>query len=200
MTGKILHRAEPGRQRATTRYLFQGEITATECGPKHEFELTDDDTKQIVAVAATAQHRQRHRRQDLRPERRAARRRRPRHQPRGRDLHRRLDPGGHLLGAGLPVRRPDRAVRRRRATTPPRVTTQRHRRARRRRRWRSTPKWRYFTANPTLDYVGRPTTPTNSVVGCWIPGAGLHRADRAAPQRRRARPVGHQRRDRRRRR
>lgn len=32
---------------------FQGEITATDCGPKHEFKITDDDTRQILASATT---------------------------------------------------------------------------------------------------------------------------------------------------
>jgi hypothetical protein len=31
------------------------------------------------------------------------------------------------------------------------------------------PTWRYFTANPTLDY-SPDTTPENTVVGCWFPG------------------------------
>ena len=47
------------------------------------------------------------------------------------------------------------------------------------------PKWRYFTANPTLDWSPRPR-PTNSVVGCWIRRhAGCTSPDRPVPQRRR---------------
>jgi extracellular elastinolytic metalloproteinase len=35
-------------------FPFQGEITASNCGPEHPFELTDDNTKRIDAVAAMA--------------------------------------------------------------------------------------------------------------------------------------------------
>ena len=38
-----------------------------------------------------------------------------------------------------------------------------------------SPRWRYFTANPTLDFRTG-TTPTNSVIGCWV-------QDPAAPRR-----------------
>ncbi|HSE08541.1 MAG TPA: M36 family metallopeptidase [Nocardioidaceae bacterium] len=57
VTGKVLHRenkvehAYAAASEGATQ--MQGAITATECGPKHEFELTDGNTKQI-AVAATA--------------------------------------------------------------------------------------------------------------------------------------------------
>lgn len=34
--------------------VYQGSVTATECGPKHEFELTDDLTRSISAVALAA--------------------------------------------------------------------------------------------------------------------------------------------------
>ena len=57
VTGKVLHRenkvehAFAAASEGATQ--MQGAITATECGPKHAFELTDGNTKQIV-VAATA--------------------------------------------------------------------------------------------------------------------------------------------------
>ena len=56
-TGKVLYRenkvehAYAAASEGATQ--MQGAITATACGPKHEFELTDGNTKQI-AVAATA--------------------------------------------------------------------------------------------------------------------------------------------------
>ena len=34
-----------------------------------------------------------------------------------------------------------------------------------------SPRWRYFTANPALDFQPS-TTPTNSVIGCWVQGPG----------------------------
>ncbi len=33
------------------------------------------------------------------------------------------------------------------------------------------PRWRYFTANPAMTSLGE-ATPTNSVIGCWVQGAG----------------------------
>ncbi len=57
VTGDILHRenqvehAYVSASEGATQ--MQGAITATQCGPKHAFELTDGNTKQI-AVAATA--------------------------------------------------------------------------------------------------------------------------------------------------
>ena len=42
VSGKILHRAEPGRQLRRGRNVVQRHVTAHECGPQHPFELTDD--------------------------------------------------------------------------------------------------------------------------------------------------------------
>jgi extracellular elastinolytic metalloproteinase len=56
-TGKVLFRENKVEHVAPTdsqgATQMQGSITATACGPKHKFELTDDKTRQIV-VAATA--------------------------------------------------------------------------------------------------------------------------------------------------
>jgi extracellular elastinolytic metalloproteinase len=56
-TGKVLHRENKVEHAAASASegatQMQGAITATDCGPKHEFELTDGNTKQIL-VAATA--------------------------------------------------------------------------------------------------------------------------------------------------
>ncbi len=38
-----------------SKLQIQGEMTATDCGPKHEFDITDKDTRQIVAVASEVQ-------------------------------------------------------------------------------------------------------------------------------------------------
>ncbi|HEU4513521.1 MAG TPA: M36 family metallopeptidase [Nocardioidaceae bacterium] len=57
VTGKVLHRENKVEHAAAAASegatQMQGAITATECGPKHELELTDGETKQIV-VTATA--------------------------------------------------------------------------------------------------------------------------------------------------
>ena len=45
---------QPGRPAPTTPIQFQGTVTATACGPKHQFEVKDANTKQIVATAAEA--------------------------------------------------------------------------------------------------------------------------------------------------
>ena len=160
VTGDVLVRRNQV-DNAAHNNLFTGAITATECGPRHAFELTDDLTRSINAVAVAlpvddVTH------QDLGSGRRPARQLRPRHQPRGRDLLRRLDPGRHLLRPGLPLRR---RLGGRSASTrsPSPPATPRPRPA-------ATagfePRWRYFPANPTLDSATE--TPANSVVGCWI--------------------------------
>ncbi len=57
VTGTVLHRENKVEHAfaaaGESATQMQGAITATECGPRHEFELTDDNTRQIV-VAATA--------------------------------------------------------------------------------------------------------------------------------------------------
>ena len=52
VTGEVLHRQNQV-EHSNDAVPFNGEITATECGPQHPFELTDDKTRQI-AVAVTA--------------------------------------------------------------------------------------------------------------------------------------------------
>ena len=51
VTGKILHR-ENQVEHSSDIQPFNGQITATECGPKHEFDLTDDKTRQITIAAS----------------------------------------------------------------------------------------------------------------------------------------------------
>ncbi|GAA1153612.1 M36 family metallopeptidase [Nocardioides aquiterrae] len=168
VTGAILHRQNQVENNNDV-YPFQGEVTATECGPKHEFELTDGNTKQIDAVAAMANS--------------------------ANDIVVKIfSPSGDLLVAGDLGTSPETATYA--ADSIPKgiytmqvcpfddptapflppgnyaasVTTS------------DTagpsagdrgfePRWRYFTANPTLDY-SPDTTPKNTVVGCWFPGPG----------------------------
>ena len=52
-SGKVLVRQNKVDE-SNDAFQFQGAITATDCGPKHQFELKDDNTRQIVATAAEA--------------------------------------------------------------------------------------------------------------------------------------------------
>lgn len=168
VTGAILHRQNQAESNSDV-YPFQGEVTASDCGPKHEFELTDDATKQIVAVAAMANT--------------------------ADDIEVKIfSPSGDPLTSGDLGTSPETATYT--ADSIPKgiysmqvcpfadptapflppgnyvaaVTTSDT-------EGPSTgdtgfdPKWRYFTANPSLDY-SPDTTPKNSVVGCWVPGDG----------------------------
>lgn len=168
VTGAVLHRQNQAENNNDV-YPFQGEVTASECGPKHEFELTDANTRQIVAVAAMANTLD--------------------------DVTVKIfAPGGDLLVASDLATSPEVATYTADSipkgiyamqvcpfadpTTPflppgnyvASVTSS-----------DTTgpsagdvgpePTWRYFTANPTLDY-SPDTTPKNSVVGCWTPTDG----------------------------
>ena len=53
VTGEVLHR-EHQVENDMVQQAFQGAITATECGPKHPFELTDDLTTTITGTAIAA--------------------------------------------------------------------------------------------------------------------------------------------------
>lgn len=168
VTGDVLHRQNMAESNNDV-YPFQGEVTATDCGPKHEFELTDDNTKQIVAVAAMANTAD-----DI--------------------VVKIFSPSNELLVSGDLGTSPETATYS--ADSIPKgiytmqvcpfqnptvpflppgnyaasVTTS-----------DSSgpsagdagfdPKWRYFTANPTLNY-SPDFTPKNSVIGCWVPGDG----------------------------
>ena len=167
VSGAILHRQNQV-ENSSNAFPFQGEITATECGPKHEFELTDGNTKQIAAVAAMAL-------------------------TTNDAVVKIFDPQGELLVSGDLATSPEAATYS--AASIPKgiysmqvcpydsptapfiapgnyaaaVTTSDVETP-------STdagfpPMWRYFTANPTLDF-SPDDTPTNSVIGCWTAGAG----------------------------
>ena len=53
VNGDILHR-ENKVEHADEASGFQGAMTATQCGPAHPFEITDDDTRSVTVVATTA--------------------------------------------------------------------------------------------------------------------------------------------------
>lgn len=168
VTGAVLHRQNQA-ENSSDAFQFQGEITATDCGPRHEFELTDDATKQIVAVGTAANA--------------------------ANDIEVKIfDPQGELLVSADLGTSPETATYTADQIPagiytmqvcpfadptvpflPPGnyvagVTTSDT-------EGPSTggtsfpAKWRYFTANPTLDY-SPDHTPTNSVIGCWVGGPG----------------------------
>ncbi|HEY0948638.1 M36 family metallopeptidase [Nocardioides sp.] len=168
VTGDVLHRQNQV-ENSSDAFQFQGEVTATDCGPQHEFELTDANTKQIVAVAAAANTLN--------------------------DIEIKIyDPQHQLLVTGDLGTSPETATYAADSIpagiytmqvcpfadptvpfVPPgnyvaSVTTSDT-------AGPSTgevgfpSKWRYFTANPSLDY-STTTTPKNSVIGCWVAGDG----------------------------
>ena len=167
VSGKVLVRQNKV-DASNDAFQFQGAITATECGPKHQFELKDANTKQIVATAAEAVTTN-----DI--------------------VVKIFNPSGALLVATDTATSPEVAtysadsipagiysmqvcpfdgpdvpfagagdyaagVTTSDSGTPTSPSL-------------GQPKWRYFTANPTLDWSAT-TTPKNSVVGCWTAAAG----------------------------
>ncbi len=167
VSGKVLVRQNKVDS-SNDAFQFQGKVTATECGPKHQFELKDANTRQIVATAAEAVT--------------------------NNDIVVKIfNPSGTLLvtsdtatspevatytadsmPAGIyamqvcPFEDPDvpftgvgdyaAGVTTSDSGTPTSPSL-------------GQPKWRYFTANPTLDWSAT-TTPKNSVIGCWTASAG----------------------------
>ena len=166
ISGKVLVRQNKVDE-SNDAFQFQGAITATECGPKHQFELKDANTRQIVATAAEAVT--------------------------TNDITVKIfDPSGAVLVTSDTATSPEVATYTA-ASIPAGIyamqvcpfedpdvpflgvgdyaagvttsdtgapTTS-----------LGQPKWRYFTANPTLDWSAT-TTPKNSVVGCWTAAAG----------------------------
>ena len=167
VTGKVLHRQNQA-ENSNDAFQFTGSVTATDCGPKHPFELGDADTRQIVAVANSAA-------------------------PTDDVVVKIFDPQGELLVSGDLGSSPETATYTAESipagvytmqvcpydaptvpvivgpytafvtvtdAAPPAGGTA-----------LPSPRWRYFTANPSLDFQPS-TTPTNSVIGCWIQGPG----------------------------
>ncbi len=165
VTGKVLVRHNQV-DNANDSYQFQGTVTATDCGPKHQFEVKDGNSKSIVATAAEAVTTN-----DI--------------------VVKIFDPSGALLTSGDSATSPEVATYS--AASIPQgiysmqvcpfqdptvpftapgdyaataVTSD---------QGASTgggavpypPKWAYFLANPSLDYSPT-TTPTNRVTGCWV--------------------------------
>jgi hypothetical protein len=161
VTGDVLNRHNQV-EHSNDFQPIQGEITATECGPKHSFELTDDLTQQIQVVASTANA--------------------------ANDIVIKLFKGDELLTSADLGTSPETLTYAPGGTipkgvydaqvcpfdsptvpfTPPgnyggTITTSDQ--------GGGTPSvplpaWRYFPSNPTLDW-STDHTPKNSVVGCW---------------------------------
>ena len=170
VTGTVLHR-ENQVENSSDAFPFTGSITATECGPRHAFELTDDKTRTITIVGTAINA--------------------------VNDVTLKLfGPGGALLSSADLATSPEvltytaAALAKGTYTAqvcpfdaptvpflPPgnyalAVTTSdvaaggvgggglpTH-----------NPRWRFFAANPTLDSPQQ--TPRNSVVGCWFKTSG----------------------------
>ena len=113
ISGKILVRQNKVDE-SSDAYQFQGAVTATDVRAQAPVRADRRQHQADRGDRRRGGHHQRHRGQDLQPLRRPAHHERHGHQPGGRDLQRRVDPQGRLLDAGLPVRGPDRPVRRRR--------------------------------------------------------------------------------------
>ncbi|VXB23001.1 M36 family metallopeptidase [Nocardioides sp. AX2bis] len=167
VSGEVLHR-ENQVENNNDAYPFQGQVTATECGPMHEFELTDGNTRQLVAAGLMANTLN--------------------------DIEVRIfDPSGDLLASADTGTSPEVAtytaeeipagvysaqvcpfadptvpflppgdyalsVLSSDTTTPEGGGTGNTA--------EGSPRWRFFTANPNDNSVQG--TPTNSVIGCWF--------------------------------
>ena len=170
VSGEVLHR-ENQVEHSSDVQQFQGEITADACGPKHPFELTDNKT-QTITVAASAINV-------------------------ANDIVVKLyGPGNALLSSGDLATSPETLTYSPGGTIPQGIyqaevcpfddptvpfappgtyagvvaTSDSGAEA----PSPNLPRWRYFTANPSLDY-SPDTTPKNTVVGCWVRGTGCTR-------------------------
>ncbi|GAB3259052.1 M36 family metallopeptidase [Nocardioides dilutus] len=167
VSGAVLHRHNQV-DNADGIAPFTGSTSAQGCGPLHPFTLTDDATKEIVAVSVGA--------------------------PVDDHVVKLFDPNGNLLVAGDLGTNPEAATYQSTnipagtynaqvcpfddPTVPANVGPYEITVG-----WSSTagpspsnvmlnPKWRYFTANPSLGSLGSAAVPGNSNVGCWLPAAG----------------------------
>ncbi|QIK67070.1 peptidase M36 [Nocardioides sp. HDW12B] len=165
VTGDLLHREHQVEQ-SNESSGFQGEVTASECGPQHPFDISDDTTRTITATAAAVVTTN-----DL--------------------VVKILDPADQVLTAGDTGTSPEVAT----YTSPdgplaqgtyavqicpfddPTVpfvapgtyagTVSLSETEGETPSLPYPPKWRYFDTNPTPIFTPE-HTPTNSVVGCWV--------------------------------
>ena len=157
VTGEVLARHNQSENFAYND-VFTGAVTPTECGPKHPFELEDDLTRSITAVATGAPL---------------------------DDFVVKIFQGNTLLVAGDTATNPEAATYSSQAIPAGTYSAQvcpfdaasvvvgqyalavttSDTAAPGTGDLSVNPMWRYFTANPTLDSADE--TPTNSAVGCW---------------------------------
>jgi extracellular elastinolytic metalloproteinase len=168
VTGKVLHRQNKV-DNSSDFFPYTGAITATTCGPKHPFALTDGNTRSITAVASTVNA--------------------------VNDIEVKIfGPGDVLLVTGDLGTSPETAM----FTAPvipagsyavqvcpfaaPTVpflppgdyavgVTTSDQAAPGAGDLSTNPRWRYFPANPELNFSAG-HTPRNSAVGCWIAASG----------------------------
>jgi extracellular elastinolytic metalloproteinase len=169
VSGKILHRQNQV-ENDTGGDLFNGSTTADGCGPLHAFTLTNNATKEIVLVSLAA--------------------------PVDDHVVKLFDPKGNLLVSGDLATNPEVVTYQAASipagtykaqvcpfdnpTVPANVGPYGLSVV-----WSETaggspgntalnPKWRFFSANPSLASTKSSSVPTNSVIGCWFPGGGCN--------------------------
>jgi hypothetical protein len=164
VTGDVLHRQNQV-EHSSDAFPINGEITADACGPKHPFELTDANTRQVVVVASTVN-------------------------PANDIVIKLFGPGGDLLTSGDLGTSPETLTYAPGGTLPKgiykaqicpfddptvpflpggqyagMVTTSDEGTPAARTPY--PPKWAFFTSNPALDF-GTDHVPANRSVGCWV--------------------------------
>lgn len=167
VNGTVLHRHNQV-DNADGIAPFTGSTSADGCGPLHPFTLTDNATKEIAAVSVGA--------------------------PVDDHVVKLFDPNGNLLVAGDLGTNPEAATYQSTnipagtynaqvcpfddPTVPANVgpyeitVTWSNNAGASPSNLTLNPKWRYFTANPSLGSLGSAAVPGNSNVGCWVPAAG----------------------------
>ncbi len=165
-SGKVLVRQDKVDE-SNDAFQFQGAITATDCGPKHQFELKDANTRQIVATAAEAVTTNDITVKIFNPSGAVLVTSDTATSPEVATYSADSIPAGIYSMQVCPFEDPTvpfagagdyaAGVTTSDSGTPTTSLGQ--------------PKWRYFTSNPTLDWSAS-TTPSNSVIGCWTAAAG----------------------------
>ncbi len=166
-SGKVLVRQSKVDQ-SNDAFQFQGAVTATACGPKHQFELKDNNTRQIVATAAAVVTTNDIVVKILGPSDQVLTASDTATSPEVATYTAASIPGGIYSMQVCPFEDPtvpftapgDYAggVTTSDTGAPTTPST-------------GNPRWRYFPANPSLDWSPS-TTPSNSVIGCWTAAAG----------------------------
>lgn len=164
VTGKVLHR-ENQVEHSSNAFSFNGEITGTDCGPQHPFELTDGNTRRIDIAASTVN-------------------------PANDIVIKLFGPNGELLSSGDLGTSPETLSYAPGATIPQGIynaqvcpfddptvpftaggqyagviTTSDEGGAQAGTPY--PPKWAFFTANPSLNF-STTDVPANRSVGCWV--------------------------------